>query len=141
MSTFVGTWLYDTTTGMGDTVRYLGLSIRNKAGVGWGTAVALGWTPVLRVWKAGAAVLSCTVTGSWETNVADPESRALFAIGDETTMSFVAPTTTLVPAVGSPAIEYDAQIVMVDSGGTHVSVLGPDDLTVETFTFRVGRFP
>jgi hypothetical protein len=79
-----------------------------------------------------------TATGAWKDAT---EGQARFQIGNETTMTFEAGTSTLVPAVESPAvanakIDYEGQLVMVDAGDTHSGI--PSG---EWFAFSVQRWP
>ena len=141
MSKYVGTWVYDTTAGKGDTVKSLRLDIRDNSGVPFGTSVGLGWTPTLQVRLAGGTALVDTITGDWEdaTNAA-----ALFAIGDEVSAgvhTFVAPTTSLKPTLATdPPIDYEAMLVMKDAGLTHRAIMGVDD-QAEWLAFTVKRWP
>jgi len=126
MAKQVGTWLYDTTASAGESVKRLRLDVRNADGVGWGTAVGMGWTPTLEVRKVGDGALFATITGTWEDAT---ESAALFAIGLE---------ASLVPAVGADPIDYDAILVM--TFGSNVSLNAADE-GAEPFRFRVQRWP
>ena len=40
MSKYVGTWVFDTTSSRGDTIKVLRLGVRDDSGDPWGTAVA-----------------------------------------------------------------------------------------------------
>ena len=140
MSKYVGTWVYDTASSKGDTTKALRLDIRDDAGVPWGTAVGLGWSPTLRVRLFGGTAIVDTITGGWEdaTNTA-----ALFAIGDEVSVgvhSFVTITSLKPTLVTDPPIDYEAMLVMVSAGGTHVGVVGVDG-NAEWFAFTVRRWP
>lgn len=126
MSKYVGTWVYDTTASVGDSVKALRLDVRDASGVGWGTAVGLGWTPTLEVRVAGDDAIVATITGTWEDGT---ESAALFQIGT---------VAALVPAVGALPIQYEALMVMTFS--PYVAVSAADDES-EPFAFTVKRWP
>jgi hypothetical protein len=142
MAQKLGTWVYDTKSSKGDTTKLSRLDIRDEQGRPWGTAVGLGWSPTLEVRRAGDAAIVATVAGAWEDAT---DAAALFSIGDETTITFEAGTTTLVPVVAAPpvpnsALRYEGQIVMIDAGGTHRGVPGADG-QAEWFEFTVQRWP
>ena len=140
MAKYVGTWVYDTLSSKGDTIKTLRVRITNNEGIGFGTSTGLGWIPTLEVRKAGGTAVVDTITGGWE-DVA--QSVALFSIGDEVTFgvhTFVATTTSLVPDPGDPPIVYDAMIVMKDAGLTQRTILGSDG-QAEWLTFTVKRWP
>jgi hypothetical protein len=124
MARFVGTWTYDTTNSEPESVKVMRLDVRDSAGLGWGSAVSLGWTPYLQVKKAGAAALVATITGAWEDAT---ETAALFDIG----------AAGLQPAADAGPIDYEGMLVLAKSG--HESIQ-PDDLS-EPYTFRVQRWP
>lgn len=128
MGKYVGTWLSGSP---GDAVKLLRLSVRDTAGVGWGTAVSLGWVPTLEVRKAGDTTLFATLTGTWED--AD-EDAALFAIG---AASSLAPVAT-VPATPNQYIDYESIIVMTKSG--QVGRVASNDQAA-SFDFRVQAWP
>ena len=90
MSEYVGTWIYDTAAAKGDYVQLMRLDARTEAGIGWGTHVGLGWAPTLQIRRPGDTTLVGIAGGSFEANATDPESAALFQIGNETTITFTA---------------------------------------------------
>jgi hypothetical protein len=137
MARYVGTWLYDTKTGLGDTTKLLRLDIHDNAGQAWGTAVANGWTPKLRLRIAGLDVPVAHISGAWEDT---PNSAALFSIMDESTIVFEAGTTHLYPVLGGLPIEYEAMLVIEAPGATDVAVIGVDG-QAEWFAFTVKRWP
>ena len=126
MAKYVGTWVYDSTASTGDSVKLLRLDIRDSAGVGWGTAVGIGWTPTLEVRNAGDATLVATVTGAWEDAT---QAAALFSLGT---------VSALVPAASAAPIDYEGLLVMTN--GAAVSMNAADDES-EPFAFRVSRWP
>ena len=126
MSKFVGTWVYSAAASAGDTVKTLRLDVRDRSGVGWGTAVGLGWTPTLEVRLAGDDALVSTITGTWEDGT---QSAALFQIGS---------VSALVPASGAGPLDYEALLIM--TLGSDIAVSAADDES-EKFAFRVERWP
>lgn len=126
MSKFVGTWVYNSAASSGESVKTLRLDVRDKSGVGWGTAVGLGWTPTLEVRLAGDDALVATITGTWEDGT---ETAALFQIGT---------VSALAPAAAAGPLDYEALMVM--TLGANVSTAAADDES-EPFAFRVERWP
>jgi hypothetical protein len=124
MGVYVGTWVYDSAAGQGDTVKALRLDWRDRQDRPWGTAVGLGWTPTLQVRLRDDVNVYANVTGSWEDAT---ESAMLFMLGT---------ASALVPASGST--NYEALLVMTYAGGR--SLLASDDES-DTFDFQIRRWP
>ena len=120
---FVGTWVYSDVSGI-DYVRVLRLVVRDKAGLGWGSAVGLGYTPTLEIKHAGGSTVLVTMTGVWEDST---ETACLFQLGE---------LCLLVPERGYA--DYDFVLTM---GRTGMSGKLMADDQAEPFRFRMQRYP
>ncbi len=127
MAKYIGTWVYSTHAGYGDSVKTFRLFIGDDAGTPWGQAVSTDWTPTLEVRKPDDDVLMATITGSWTDGAGGLTGFADFTLGT---------ASALVPASGSQA--YEALVVLTKTG--HASV-GAADNQAEPYTFTVKRWP
>ncbi|HQR40959.1 MAG TPA: hypothetical protein PLF26_21430 [Blastocatellia bacterium] len=115
-----------------DTVHVCDVLVTDDNGVGWGTAVGLGYTPYLEVRVLGATTLTATLTGSW---VDSAQTIARFDINAATSLK---PTPT-VPATPDQYIDYEAVIVLDNGAGGLGRVAADNDGA--KFQFRVQAYP
>lgn len=118
MARYVGTWVCSQ-----DNTRTLRLTVKDKNGVAWGTAVSTGWTPQLSIRVAGSEVVALTATGTWNDAA---ESQALFPVGTY---------TSLYPASGFA--DYDCLLYMSKTNAN--TVLATDEQS-EPFRFRLQAY-
>jgi hypothetical protein len=118
---YVGTWTFGAT---GDWAKVLSLKVRDEHNVGWGSAVATGYTPYLEIRKADGTSLFATVSGVWADST---EKDAYFAFGQ---------ASCLAPVSGSQ--DYAAYLVLKKPGAS-VYLSADDESSV--FLIRAKRWP
>jgi hypothetical protein len=121
-SRYVGTWLSGSSGS--DWTKVLRLTIRDRSGVGWGTAMDKNYMPYLQVRKINESSTFAMVSGSWEDST---QVVALFALGQ---------ASCLAPSSGST--DFYAYLVM-ERTGDH-GYLAADD-NAQPFRFRLQRIP